>query len=312
MSDAPLALTVGLVVEHLRFPLWGRGVVVAASGSFATIRWSGVGADGRPRGEAQFDTRQALLRKSGDQSPVQTMVARRSPHQPARTHGPPSSQTWETLLQRFRGVFPGQFGDRAYIQREREWKVRAGEVARIALTHDMGLWPRGEQFADLVQRVIRAMGKRPPLHSTEVMAFIGALRSPNAADQPRIEAFRASLHAVLAAEQVNEASMSAYLHATTELPRTGKSDPGKWTIATLLPFLCDPTRHMLLKPSYTHVASAALGVHLNYSTRLSWLTYQRLLGLSAGMLERLREYGASDYIDVQSFIYVTCGGYTNL
>jgi hypothetical protein len=50
---------------------------------------------------------------------------------------------------------------------------------------------------------------------------------------------------------------------------------------------------------------------LQYNAIPNWITYQALLRMGTVYLELLRRLGARDYLDVQSFIYVTCGGYGN-
>jgi hypothetical protein len=60
-----------------------------------------------------------------------------------------------------------------------------------------------------------------------------------------------------------------------------------------------------LKPEVTKKAADRLLFDLLYSSKLSWTTYSRLLKMSQLLLDRLRPLGARDYIDVQSFIFLT-------
>ena len=61
---------------------------------------------------------------------------------------------------------------------------------------------------------------------------------------------------------------------------------------------------MFLKPEVTQQCAERLTFDLAYSSDLNWPTYERLLVMSARLLEILRPYGASDFIDVQSFSWV--------
>jgi len=70
------------------------------------------------------------------------------------------------------------------------------------------------------------------------------------------------------------------------------------------PIWAQPDRFMFLKPEVTQQCAARLTFDLAYSSDLNWPTYERLLVMSARLLEILRPYGASDFIDVQSFIWV--------
>jgi hypothetical protein len=57
----------------------------------------------------------------------------------------------------------------------------------------------------------------------------------------------------------------------------------------------------------TQRSAESLAYDLAYSPALTWATYQRLLDMSQLLLERLRPLGAVDFIDVQSFMWVTAG-----
>ena len=66
---------------------------------------------------------------------------------------------------------------------------------------------------------------------------------------------------------------------------------------------------MFLKPLATKAAAAALGFDLQYNAALNWVTYASLLRMGHIYLGLLREMGARDFVDVQSFILVVGGGY---
>ena len=48
-------------------------------------------------------------------------------------------------------------------------------------------------------------------------------------------------------------------------------------VLTMLPFLAQPHRFMFLKPEVTQKAADRLLWNLNYTSKLNWLTYSRLL-----------------------------------
>jgi len=66
---------------------------------------------------------------------------------------------------------------------------------------------------------------------------------------------------------------------------------------------------MFLKPEVTQVAAEALAFDLQYNSAPNWTTYSALIRMGNVYLDLLREMGAHDFIDVQSFIYVSGGGY---
>jgi hypothetical protein len=61
---------------------------------------------------------------------------------------------------------------------------------------------------------------------------------------------------------------------------------------------------MFLKPGPTQECAARMRFDLQYSADPRWLTYKKLMQMGGQLLERLRPWGARDYIDVQSFIWV--------
>jgi hypothetical protein len=66
---------------------------------------------------------------------------------------------------------------------------------------------------------------------------------------------------------------------------------------------------VFLKPEVTNAAATTLGFNLNYAASPNWLTYSRLLMMGRVYMEQLAELKPRDLIDVQSFIWVVCGGY---
>jgi hypothetical protein len=83
-------------------------------------------------------------------------------------------------------------------------------------------------------------------------------------------------------------------------------------VATIIPFLAQPNRHMFLKPEVTRKAADSLGFELNYRPEPNWLTYKSLLRMADIYGQRLAYLEPRDLIDVQSFFYVACGGYKSL
>jgi hypothetical protein len=66
---------------------------------------------------------------------------------------------------------------------------------------------------------------------------------------------------------------------------------------------------MFLKPEVTKRAADSLGFDLKYDPSLNWNTFEALQRMGAVYLNLLASLGARDFVDVQSFIWVTCGGY---
>jgi hypothetical protein len=80
-----------------------------------------------------------------------------------------------------------------------------------------------------------------------------------------------------------------------------------WPNVTILPFLADPGRFMVLKPGVAQQTAARMGFDLRYSASPKWQCYEALLRMSARLRDELGGLGAADYVDVQTFMWVTRG-----
>ncbi|HET6898311.1 MAG TPA: hypothetical protein VFK70_08180 [Vicinamibacteria bacterium] len=78
-----------------------------------------------------------------------------------------------------------------------------------------------------------------------------------------------------------------------------------WPNVTVLPFLADPTRFMVSKPEILRQIAARMDVELSPSTTVKWDSYARVLDVSRQLQTRLAPLGATDFIDVQTFVWVT-------
>ena len=78
-----------------------------------------------------------------------------------------------------------------------------------------------------------------------------------------------------------------------------------WPNVTVLPFLADPTRFMVSKPEIFRQIAARMDVELSPSTTVKWDSYARVLDVSRQLQSRLAPLGAKDFIDVQTFVWVT-------
>ena len=76
-------------------------------------------------------------------------------------------------------------------------------------------------------------------------------------------------------------------------------------MASTQPDLANPNRFMVLKPRISRQMAERMRFDLLYSPTPAWHCYEAHLRMSAALLDRLRELGASDFIDVQSFMWVT-------
>jgi hypothetical protein len=301
-AHPPRDYRAGLIVLHPRCPEWGPGKIVHVIGTKVHVIFRGV--EGR---EAKhIDTTKAPLALAANQS------------DPILDNLPPLQQCgdkWVLPAQRvtfqqarvlFLNRYPQGFEDPAYLgdrhTGERNYKVWAhehyvqelggGEAERLL---------SGHQVAELARRALSVTGRTNLLAVFESAAFSDALDASEAAER-----FFRALVAVLVDERVRPETFVAYLDAVAALPAK-KSKVNTWPVATILPYLAQPTRHMFLKPEATKAAAELLAFDLRYAASPNWKTYEALLRMGSVYFQLLEPLGARDLIDVQSFIWVTCG-----
>jgi hypothetical protein len=96
----------------------------------------------------------------------------------------------------------------------------------------------------------------------------------------------------------------AWFAAALEISCRRASRASRLAGLTLLPFLAQPHRFMMLKPDPTVASAQRLRFDLQYDASLRWITYERLLTLGDALLDALRPHGARDYIDAHAFLQV--------
>jgi len=210
--------------------------------------------------------------------------------------------TFEQSVTYFRRKFPLGFRDQAYIgdgkhTGERAYKWRAHALFAQHLGHDVRneLLRKGE-IEELSSRAKTVLHAVNILHVQEKITMRKGLDHHERAHRFFVELFN-----LLDNELVPNRFVS-YFDAANSLA-LGERRP-TWPIATVLPYLADPLRFVYMKPEVTRDMADRLAFDLHYDSRPNWPTYERLITMSGMLLDRLRELGAEDWMDVQSFIYV--------
>jgi len=298
-----IAYKVGMLVCHPNKPDWGPGKVVGVEAGRIHVVWRDV-----PGREAKkIDLSVVPLPPASEQSdPVLDNLP------PVEKENgtfvlPRERVTFEQARDLFLKHFPQGFEDPAYIgdktsgERKYKWLAHEYWVERLGGNRFQELL--SSDLTELVSEAGRCIGKVNLLHVTETAALRDALRTESAARR-----FFTTLGGLLEADEVCEDVFRPYAEAIRDLP----ADRGRvatWPVTTILPFLAQPDRHMFLKPEVTQDAAGALGFHLNYRAEPNWLTYRRLLEMAHIYRGKLAAWKPRDLIDVQSFFYVSCGGY---
>lgn len=214
--------------------------------------------------------------------------------------------TAKQTVDKFLSLFPMGFSDPLYFKEERDYKWAAHEKFHDSLGNNQGrhLLERDE-IRELSQRTLLVASKVNLLSPYENMAFHDALQ-----DQQAATCYFKALFDLLDAETVSRETFAPYLDSVMNLPREdGKARVATWPVATLLPFLAQPERHMFLKPGVTAEAAESLAFDFQYDPHLNWKTYDSLLRMGNAYRELVEFLAPRDFIDVQSFIWVAGGGY---
>ncbi len=220
------------------------------------------------------------------------------------------SEAWlpqDQAIARFTEAFPQGLGEQKGVGKGKEKGDRAGKwrAAHEAFFELLGGGEGERLLADnkideLVGRALRVERHVIPLQPTaDKTSLKDALQDPTAS-----AGFFAALFELLAVPAPGEPSFEKLASAVTALPRHG-SPGAAWQIATALPFIAQPDRHMILRPRPTCEAAHRLGFDVSCDAAPNWFTYSALLRLSGLLLDTLRRLGARDYIDVESFMHLT-------
>jgi hypothetical protein len=216
--------------------------------------------------------------------------------------------SWEKALQRFQDIFPTYFGTANYLTDEAGYKRSAtSELRSLLLGGEAAQLLARRQIGTLVKQTFSIIGRSKVgnlLARFEIAALHDALKDEGAAEQ-----LFTCLLRILDEPPALEPGVSAYFDAVLTLPAE-RARASTWPIATFLPFLACPDRFMFLKPEITKKAAERLKFDMRYDPLPNWKTYSALLQMSTAYLQKLAPYGATDFIDVQSFFFVTGGGYS--
>ncbi|HET7753801.1 MAG TPA: hypothetical protein VFK85_07805 [Anaeromyxobacteraceae bacterium] len=210
-------------------------------------------------------------------------------------------------IARFVEVYPDGFRDVKYTTgdgkagRERSLKWRRAHQA-FSETLGNGEGERLLAAGDVTTIVDRACQVerhvRPLLSAAEKSLFADALSDAGVA-----RGYFEALFELLAAPAPDETRFDALASAVATLP-ANETPESAWYVATVLPFVAQPDRHMILRPKITCAAAQRLRFELAYRPEPSWATYAALLQSSGDLLEKLRSLGASDHVDVEVFTHV--------
>lgn len=199
-------------------------------------------------------------------------------------------------LHSFKQVFEDGFYSAKYLSEERNYKVKAVELAQELLAEDTWreLLQLGE-FAEICNRLGKIEAQTNWLHSFEKIKWHAALKNP-------------SLQAQIAQALFDEvfASPDRMRQFDTLCKVLAQADGcNKWTIASCYGALYQPASRVFIKPEVTKHVAESCAWDIQYETKPNFNTLRRIEKMAAYVFDELVQAGLQprDMIDVQSFIW---------
>jgi hypothetical protein len=291
-------LHIGSLVEH---SAWGRGKILALRQPNAEAFFPSLALD---VGGSTRIVRLSSLSLSPEQSdPRLDHIGGKSGHSgTARARRPikKAEHDLSKAIEWFESEYPARFADERFVKDEVGFKRAAHTLFVDRLGNGLGEELLKAGNAAEVGTLLDALYQQTNIPSRfEIMAAHDGLKDPDAASR-----VLEGLLALLATP--GPVAFAKLADAVGALPAPAKGSKAlTWPNVTILPFLADPSRFIVAKPEITKQVAARMGLDLFYSTAVRWDTYDRVLDMSRRLLETLAPIGATDFIDVQSFVWAT-------
>jgi len=293
-------LQAGELVEHV---VWGRGKVLAVDHLNADVYFpSQVSTERGPVAKVRLEKvgrATSQVDSAFDGIEVKPKGDGKSKAAVPRPRKRPQNDL-EKATAWFVEQYPGGFANETFVAKELTRKREAHQlfVDRIGGGRGSELLAAGDGAE--AGRVLDAIWRHTSIPSRiEANAAHEGLKDTAAAQR-----LLGDLLAFIDAPRADR--FARYSDAVAALPsKTDSSRAHTWPNVTLLPFLADPARFMVMKPEVIKKAAGRAGRDVVFSTAIKWESYARTLDLSKSLLESLAPLGAKDFIDVHSFIWVT-------
>lgn len=218
------------------------------------------------------------------------------------------AETWishDEAVERFLETYPKGFEDPLYTGDGRGRLARPSRLRKATGAYAEAFGEgRGEQLlaAGSIKKLVEAALEIERLAAANRSGADKGTLAGGLADAGLAKGYFEALFALLAAPAPERTPFTALATAVSAFP--GGAGAEGWPLLTLLPFVAQPERHMLLRPKVTSQAVHRLGLDLRFAVEPNWVTYSTLLASSSLLLEKLRSIGARDFIDVETFLTV--------
>ncbi len=200
---------------------------------------------------------------------------------------------------RFLKIFPKGFNDQRYIEWERTYKWEAHLLWKKLLGQEEFLsLLKKRDYSTIASRALQVESRCTFLFSFEKMALRDAL---NMGDGART--FAEGLYNLLHGKDPFRERFVAWIVAVSELPRK-KSRVLSWPVLTFFPYIAQPNKFMIMKPTAMRVASEELGFDLEYSSKPNFRTYELLMDLAEQTKAGIADLKPKNFHDIQTFLWV--------
>lgn len=200
---------------------------------------------------------------------------------------------------RFLRFFPRAFKDQRYIDWEVTYKMTAHNLWVELLNEDeFKSLMRSRDYEEVANRALRVEAKTNFLFSFEKMALRDGVKNREGA-----RTFSEGLFQLLHGKGSFKENFVQWIVSVGELPRK-KSRVLSWPVLTLFPFIAQPSKHIIMKPTAMNNAAYELNYDLEYSSKPNFQTYDRLLHFSDLIKQDIADLKPKDHMDTQAFLWV--------
>jgi len=202
---------------------------------------------------------------------------------------------WQEILLLYPGI--KSLKDHEFVKDEIKYKRDAARKAKDLLgENEFSKLLKRESYTEILDRAKKVC------HSTNLLY----LAVPSASDykillevQDNPKEYCVALFNLLHGQESLIERFKAYLDYVEKAKLTNK-----WQFPTYMLFLMYPTEAMFIKPERVKLIIKEIELDLVYNTTPSPEFYEGFLSFCKDVLDLLKPYGASDIIDVQSFLWV--------
>lgn len=196
-------------------------------------------------------------------------------------------------VERFLELFPLGFHGKKYTGQERDYKVKAHQMAQELISEaELKRLIAEDKHEEICRRALRVANATNLIFPNEKMALKDGL-----GDLPAQTEFASALDELLYSPKSFRERFEKFARVLESI------GANKWTTATYFPFIVHPDHYMFVKPTITQKAAELSAFEINYRPELNWRTYESVLKFSNYLRAELAELEPRDMIDVQSFMW---------